>query len=251
MNLGIFTKPLHGFFKSFMVRVIFFSFKLKWTVLKTLVSILLFIHISAWGQTPDCATKLWVATDKKIIMFAPEPGENPTPILMPVNGANTPGIKWSWTPKLALSNPLILNPYFDVKGLGDLGGNAFKTTYFINGYLPATATASECRTFATIDIIVLARLKPYDAISPNNDDLNDYWTIDNISSYPDAEIYVMDRWGLKVFESSGAMYEEKPFRGKYNGKDLPSGTYIYVIRPNLEAYPEAYPDVVGNLTIVR
>ncbi|NBW02506.1 MAG: gliding motility-associated C-terminal domain-containing protein [Cytophagia bacterium] len=236
------------FFKSFMVRVYFFTFKQKLQNLKTILPIFLFVQLTALGQTPDCASKVWVATDKKIIMFAPEPGENPTPILMPVNGAKTPGIKWSWTPKLALSDPLSLNPYFDVKKLGDLGGNAFKTTYFISGTLPGSACKS---TFATIDIIILARVKPYDAISPNNDDLNDYWTIDNISSYPDAEIYVMDRWGLKVFESTGAMYEEKPFRGKYNGKDLPTGTYIYVIRPNLEDYPDAYADVVGNLTIVR
>ena len=238
------------FFKSFMVRVYFSTFKHKLQNLKTILSILLFVQLTASGQTPDCATKVWVATDKKIIMFAPELGENPTPILMPVNGAKTPGIKWSWTPKLALSDPLTLNPYFDVKGC-DLGGNLFKTKYIINGYLPGATTAADCRNFATIDIIVLARVKPYDAISPNNDDLNDYWTIDNISSYPDAEIYVMDRWGVKVFESSGAIYEEKPFRGKYNGKDLPAGTYIYVIRPNLEDYPDAYPDVVGNLTIVR
>jgi len=47
------------------------------------------------------------------------------------------------------------------------------------------------------------------------------------------------------------MFEEKPFRGKYNGKDLPTGTYIYVIRPNYENYQDAYPEVVGNLTIVR
>lgn len=234
-----------------MTQVYFLSLKQKLQMLKTVFLILFFVPIAALGQTPDCATKVWVATEKKIILFAPEKGENSSPILMPVNGANTPGIKWSWTPKLGLSDPLNLKTYFDVKGLGDLGGNAFKTTYFINGYLAGSSNAPDCKYFATIDVIVLARVKPFDAISPNNDELNDYWSIDNISSYPYAEIYVMDRWGLKVYESSGLMYEEKPFRGKYNGKDLPSGTYIYVIRPNLEDYADAYPDVVGNLTIVR
>jgi gliding motility-associated-like protein len=234
------------FFKSFMVRVYFFTFKQKLQNLKTILSILLFVQLTAFGSADTCATKVWVATDKKIILFA----DSPTRILMPVNGAKTPGIKWSWYPTYGISDPLSLNPYFELTQpmIDNLGGTAFKNTYMISGTLPGSACKT---TSAIIDVIIFTRVKPYDAISPNNDDLNDYWTIDNIGAYPDAEIYVMDRWGLKVYESSGSMYEEKPFRGKYNGKDLPTGTYIYVIRPNLEDYPEAYPDVIGNLTIVR
>jgi len=82
------------FFKSFMERVYFSTFKQKLQNLKTILFILLFVQLTTLGQTPGCASKVWVATDKKIIMFAPEPGENPAPILMPVNGAKTPGIKW-------------------------------------------------------------------------------------------------------------------------------------------------------------
>lgn len=229
-----------------MVRVYFFTFKQKLQNLKTILSILLFVQLTAFGSVDTCATKVWVATDKKIILFA----DSPTRILMPVNGAKTPGIKWSWYPTYGLSDPLSLNPYFELTQpmIDNLGGTAFKNPYMISGTLPGSACKT---TSAIIDVIIFTRVKPYDAISPNNDDLNDYWTIDNIGAYPDAEIYVMDRWGSKVYESSGAMYEEKPFRGKYNGKELPTGTYIYVIRPNLEDYPDAYPDVVGNLTIVR
>ena len=233
------------FFKSFMAREYFFSFKQNTRVLKTILSFLLFVQISAFGTVDSCSTKVWVVTDKKIILFA----DSPTKILMPVNGAKTPGIQWSWNPIKGLSDPFSLNPYFELTQsfINELGGTTFSTPYFISGILPG----STCKNFAIIDVVILARLKPYEAISPNNDELNDYWSIDNISAYPDAEIYVMDRWGLKVYESSGAMYDEKPFRGKYNGKDLPTGTYMYVIRPNYENYPDAYPDVVGNLTIVR
>jgi len=229
-----------------MERVYFSTLKQKLQNLKTILSILLFVQFSALGQTPDCASKVWVATDKKIILFA----DSPTRVLMPVNGAKTPGVKWSWFPTYGLSDPLTLNPYFELTQsmIDNLGGTAFKNTYMISGTLPGSACKT---TSAIIDVIILSRVKPYDAISPNNDDLNDYWTIDNISAYPYAEIYVMDRWGLKVFENTDGLYDEKPFRGKYNGKDLPTGTYMYVIRPNLEDYPDAYPDVVGNLTIVR
>ena len=76
--------------------------------------------------------------------------------------------------------------------------------------------------------------------------MNDYWAIDNISSYPEATITVIDRWGAPVFEGKGETYEERPFRGKLDGKLLPTGVYMYRIKPNAD-----YPDVVGSLTIIR
>ena len=197
------------------------------------------------AQDPACKD-VWVATDPKIVLFIPEPGEVVSPILVPVNGASNPNIQWKWTPALGLVTntgadaSTTLRPYFDVTKLGDLGGNKFETTFFIQGKLGA------CSTFATIDVIILARIKPYDAITPNGDDFNDYWSIDNISAYPEATIVVMDRWGQPVFESTGDIYEEKPFRGYLNDKLLPTGVYMYRIKPNGD-----YPDVVGSLTIIR
>lgn len=191
---------------------------------------------------------VWVATDSKILMFSPEPGEATRPVLVPVNGSLNPSIEWTWTPALGMvdasgnDGSRLLQPYFDVQKLGDLGGNAFKTTFYITGRAPSLG----CNTFASIDVIILARVKPYDAITPNGDDLNDYWAIDNISSYPEATITVIDRWGIPVYEGSGATYEEIPFRGKKDGKLLPTGVYMYRIKPNAD-----YPDVVGSLTIIR
>ena len=203
-----------------------------------------------FGQTvsKDPCKDVWVATDTKILMFSPEPGEVIKPILVPVNGSLSPLIQWSWTPALGMvdangnDGSHLLQPYFDVQKLGDLGGNAFTTTFYITGRAPSLG----CNTFSAIDVIILARVKPYDAITPNGDDLNDYWAIDNISSYPEATITVIDRWGVSVFEGSGETYEERPFRGKLDGKLLPTGVYMYRIKPNAD-----YPEVVGSLTIIR
>ena len=206
-----------------------------------------------FGQTTskvstDPCKDVWVTTDSKIVMFSPEPGEVTVPIRVPVNGSSNPLIEWTWTPALGMvdangnDGSHKLNPYFDVRKLGDLGGNAFTTTYFITGRAPSL----NCNAYATIDVIILARIKPYDAITPNGDDLNDYWAIDNISSYPEATITVIDRWGVPVFEGLGENYEEKPFRGRIGEKLLPTGVYMYRIKPN-----EDYPDVVGSLTIIR
>ncbi len=205
------------------------------------------------GQTTsvvsnDPCKDVWVTANSKILMFSPEPGEVIKPIPVPVNGSLNPLIDWTWSPALGIvdvngnDGSRQLKSFFDVRKLGDLGGNAFTTTFFITGRAPSLG----CNTFAMIDVIILTRIKPYDAITPNGDDLNDYWAIDNISSYPEATITVIDRWGVPVFEGSGENYEERPFRGKYGDKALPTGVYMYRIKPSVD-----YPDVVGSLTIIR
>jgi gliding motility-associated-like protein len=243
VNLGIFTKQLKRILKSFMSIATFY-----YKISCTLFFFGMAFAVSAQTASTDPCKDVWVATDSKILMFSPEPGEVIQPILVPVNGSLNPLIEWTWTPALGMVDKFgndgshLLQPYFDVQKLGDLGGNAFKTTFIISGKAPSLG----CNKFAAIDVIILARVKPYDAITPNGDDLNDYWSIDNISSYPEATITVIDRWGIPVFEGRGDTYEERPFRGKLDGKLLPTGVYMYRIKPNAD-----YPDVVGSLTIIR
>jgi gliding motility-associated-like protein len=243
VNLGIFTKQLKRILKSFMSIATFY-----YKISCTLFFFGMAFAVSAQTASTDPCKDVWVATDSKILMFSPEPGEVIQPILVPVNGSLNPLIEWTWTPALGMVDKFgndgshLLQPYFDIQKLGDLGGNAFKTTFIISGKAPSLG----CNKFAAIDVIILARVKPYDAITPNGDDLNDYWSIDNISSYPEATITVIDRWGIPVFEGRGDTYEERPFRGKLDGKLLPTGVYMYRIKPNAD-----YPDVVGSLTIIR
>ena len=73
---------------------------------------------------------------------------------------------------------------------------------------------------SSTDIII------YDAFSPNDDGLNEIWNIPNIELYPDCKVIVFNTWGNKVFGSDG--YTE-PWDGTYNNKDLPAGTYYYII----------------------
>ncbi len=58
--------------------------------------------------------------------------------------------------------------------------------------------------------------------------------------------YIFNRWGEKIFYSKG--YEE-PFAGQNkNGKDLPVGTYFYVITFNDELGTKPR---TGSVTIMR
>jgi gliding motility-associated-like protein len=80
-------------------------------------------------------------------------------------------------------------------------------------------------------------IKIYPTISPNADQINDEWVIDNISFYPSNKVRIFNRWGDMVYEERGYDNTEKVWRGQSNtrltvlGQDLPEGTYFYVLDP--------------------
>jgi gliding motility-associated-like protein len=69
------------------------------------------------------------------------------------------------------------------------------------------------------------------AVSPNGDGINDVLHIDNIESYPDNKIMLMNRNGTTIYEITGYDNENKVFDGHSNitkEMQLP-GTYFYMI----------------------
>jgi gliding motility-associated-like protein len=79
---------------------------------------------------------------------------------------------------------------------------------------------------STVFVKVYQQVTVPNAFSPNNDGVNDYWNIDALITYPQSSIMVYDRYGQKVYQSTGYA---KPWDGTYHGSALPAGTYYYVI----------------------
>ncbi|MCK9254899.1 MAG: gliding motility-associated C-terminal domain-containing protein [Bacteroidales bacterium] len=69
-------------------------------------------------------------------------------------------------------------------------------------------------------------LKIPNAFTPNGDGINETWIIENIEMFPTAIISVYNRWGQKLFEGKG---DGEEWDGKFNGKLVPTGSYLYVI----------------------
>ncbi|MCF6351675.1 MAG: gliding motility-associated C-terminal domain-containing protein [Cyclobacteriaceae bacterium] len=72
----------------------------------------------------------------------------------------------------------------------------------------------------------------YNAISPNEDGINDFLKIGNIELYPNNNVTVYTRWGNKVFEMFNYDNVDNVFVGQTNvgkQKQLLDGTYYYVI----------------------
>ena len=87
----------------------------------------------------------------------------------------------------------------------------------------------------------------FNGITPNGDGKNDDWTIHSIELFPNNQVEIYNRWGDMLFQQKP--YENaKPWVGKFEGKDLPIGTYYYIINLNDAEFPDAY---TGPITILR
>ena len=97
----------------------------------------------------------------------------------------------------------------------------------------------------TDDIFIKLLLAPEvpNAFSPNGDGINDNWVIKYLESYPGATIDVYNRYGQPVFKSIGY---DKPWDGKYNGNELPIGTYYYIVNPK-----NGRKIITGSVTIIK
>ena len=102
-----------------------------------------------------------------------------------------------------------------------------------------------CTESDTVLIELVEDITVYNAFSPNGDFVNEFFEIDNASKYPDIVVQVFNRWGSRIFYSEGYSDAQR-WDGTYNGKDVPVGTYYYVVIPRPDATP-----ISGNVTIIR
>ena len=100
-----------------------------------------------------------------------------------------------------------------------------------------------CSVSDTVFVKVLKSPLVPNAFSPNGDGINDTWRIQYLESYPGASIEVFNRYGQKVFVSTGYDVE---WDGYLNGSLLPIGTYYYIINPK-----NGRKTLTGSVSIIR
>jgi len=150
-----------------------------------------------------------------------------------INATNQSTYSYLWTPTNYLSNPLIYNP---------ISTPDIDITYTVE-----VTDENGCKSSDDITIYIIEKpggnLIIYNTFTPNGDNVNDFWEIDNIEQYPNNIIEVYNRNGHKVFETTN--YQNN-WDGKYFGNNLPAATYYYII--DLGNGTEVHK---GNVTIIR
>ena len=90
---------------------------------------------------------------------------------------------------------------------------------------------------------VLKLPKPTNTFTPNGDGINDTWEIPYLNQYTNCILEIYATTGQMLYRSIGY---PKNWDGKYNGNDLPTGTYYYVIDPK-----NGRQKLSGYITILR
>lgn len=70
--------------------------------------------------------------------------------------------------------------------------------------------------------------KIFTGFSPNGDDINDTFFIENVEILTDNELFIYNRWGTQVFAMQNY---DNSWTGQFENQDLPDGTYFYLFRP--------------------
>ncbi len=121
--------------------------------------------------------------------------------------------------------------------------NTGHTTEDITASMSGTYTVTVtdingCQAYDTV--VINIGLKIPTVFTPNGDGRNDTWNIYGISTYDDVTIEIFNRWGDMLFSFHGNGYDyahkENQWDGTYNGKLVPFGEYLYILKLNDKTY---------------
>jgi len=127
------------------------------------------------------------------------------------------------------------SPYsYELVGIGTSSSGTFNDVPS-GGYTLYTTDSEGCKdtTLVVISPYTCNEPKPYDAITPNGDGINDMWKIRRIKLYPNNELFIFDRWGQRVYHKHDYDNEDG-WEAKYLGGNIPVSTYYYVLKIYLE-----------------
>ena len=99
----------------------------------------------------------------------------------------------------------------------------------------------QCGRSATDDMFVeleICQVIIPNVITPNGDQSNEFFVIENLEKFPSHQLVIFNRWGRKVYETTY-------YRNNWNGDGVPDGVYFYILDiPELDTYK-------GNVTVLH
>lgn len=124
------------------------------------------------------------------------------------------------------------NPWFDI----DIKG---EQSYYVSFSLGLCESE---RTKVNVGVGITNATIP-NTITPNGDGINDYWNLSWLLYYNNPKVIIYNRLGEIVYDFQKT---KTMFDGTLEGKDLPTGTYFYIIHPQKDCV-----QTLGSINIIR
>ena len=101
-----------------------------------------------------------------------------------------------------------------------------------------------CIADTSFEIAIMTSECIPNVFTPNGDDVNDSWSLEDTFLYADSRVRIYGRFGKLLFESIG--YHEHWDGTNLNGNDVPDGVYFYSIDIG-----HGVEQINGTVTILR
>jgi gliding motility-associated-like protein len=138
-----------------------------------------------------------------------------------------------WTPATGLDSTTVFHP--------TATPTSTTTTY--------TLTVTDNHSCITVDSVTITTYTltfngmVSNLMTPNGDGINDSWYIQSILDYPNNEVFIYNIYGNLVYNKKSYTND---WKGTYNGKDLPDGTYYFVLK-----FSDSDKVIKGSLDILK
>ena len=206
----------------------------------TIISIYQYVIVREWIVSDNCGNEanfiqtlnISVEEPFNAIPFAICIEDNPIDLFTILDNSIPITGEWNEVTNSGGLNGSIFDPtnvalgYYTLQYVIELEDNSCPMIYEI--YLNVN---DDCVVLAACDITV------YNAVSPNNDNSNDFFFIDGLECYPDNTVEIYNRWGILVYSEIGYDNNLKSFKGISEGRNtinknelLPDGTYFYILK---------------------
>ena len=100
---------------------------------------------------------------------------------------------------------------------------------------------------AYVEVNAICATVVYNGFTPNGDGVNEFFYIDHIERFTNNKVFIYNRWGNTVFETTNYNNLTNAWDGRVKGTLVPNGTYFYVINLNDGSEPKkGWLEVTGQ-----
>jgi gliding motility-associated-like protein len=148
-----------------------------------------------------------------------------------------------------------LTAVLNIEAVQDAGLNETRVSIETKTGDTSNVTGEICSFSDQLLVSIIPNVDPVDAFSPNGDGNNDEWLLKYGSEYDNLEVIIFNRWGVQVYRKKGNFDRSDDYYGYIKawdgktkgGKDLPTGTYYYIIDPHVTGVKI----LRGTVTLIR